>query len=126
MIGRLLLVSLGGAVGTAARYIIAVATVHLGAASFIATLSVNAIGSFLLALLFEVSARTAIVGPTARIVLVAGVLGGFTTYSSFNQETLVMLRAGSWALAVANVLLTVCGCLAAGVAGLAVGRALTS
>ena len=53
-------------------------------------------------------------------------LGGYTTYSSFNTETLALLEQGSTGLAVANVALTVVGCLAAGLAGLVVGRLLAS
>jgi CrcB protein len=51
-------------------------------------------------------------------------MGGLTTYSTFNYETLALAREGSWHLAGANVLVTVVACLAAGVLGLFAGRAL--
>jgi CrcB protein len=51
-------------------------------------------------------------------------LGGFTTYSSFNYETLTLLREGTWELALLNATAMLLGCLAAGVAGLAAGRVL--
>jgi CrcB protein len=61
-----------------------------------------------------------------RLVLGAGVMGGFTTYSSFNYETISLAVQGSWGAAVFNVLVTVAGCLLSGVAGLVVGRALAA
>jgi CrcB protein len=80
---------------------------------------VNVTGSFVLALLL---ARAEALSPGARLFLGAGVHGGYTTYSSFNYETLALAERGGLALAAANVAITVLGCLAAGVAGLALGR----
>jgi len=60
-----------------------------------------------------------------RAALAAGFLGGFTTYSSFNQETLTMLTGGAASVAVLNVLITLAGGLAAGTLGLTAGRLLT-
>ena len=57
-------------------------------------------------------------------VVGAGIMGGFTTYSSFNYETLALAEQGSWGAALFNVALTLFGCLLAGVAGLAAGKAL--
>lgn len=107
---RLLLVCLGGALGSGARYLVGI-TVPQG------TLVVNLIGSFLIALAME-SLRAG----DLRLMIVTGILGGFTTYSAFNEETLRMMRAGTWGLAALNVAGTVIGCLAAGFVGLAVAR----
>jgi CrcB protein len=52
------------------------------------------------------------------------VLGGFTTYSSFNHETLRLLEGGSWLLAGANLVGTLAGCLVAGMLGMALARSL--
>ena len=83
------------------------------------TLIVNLAGSFLIALVMET------VRPSdLRLLIVTGVLGGFTTYSAFNEETLRMMRAGAWGTAVLNVAATVVGCLMAGLAGVVVARAL--
>ena len=57
-----------------------------------------------------------------RMMLTTGVMGGFTTYSTFNYETTEFLREGAWPLAAANVLGTVAICLAAGFAGVAAAR----
>jgi CrcB protein len=59
-----------------------------------------------------------------RIFLTTGVMGGLTTYSTFNYETLQLASEGDWQLAATNVAVTVVACLAAGALGLASGRAL--
>jgi len=118
---RLLLVCAGGALGAGTRYLVSTwAARSFGAEFPRGTLLVNATGSFVLALLFAL--RGEALSPELRLFLGAGVLGGYTTYSSFNYETLALLEQGSPWLAAANVTLTVAGCLAAGLAGLAAGR----
>jgi CrcB protein len=118
---RLLLVCAGGALGSGARYLVSTwAATHLGADFPRGTLIVNVTGSFLLA--FVVSLRPGLVSPDLRLFLGAGIMGGYTTYSSFNTETLSLLNGGSAGLAAANLAVTVAGCLAAGFAGLAAGR----
>jgi CrcB protein len=118
---RLLLVCAGGALGSGARYLVSTwAATHLGAGFPRGTLIVNVTGSFLLA--FVVSLRPGLVSPDLRLFLGAGIMGGYTTYSSFNTETLSLLNGGSAGLAAANLAVTVAGCLAAGFAGLAAGR----
>ena len=118
---RFLLVCAGGALGAGARYLVATwAALHLGADFPRGTLIVNVTGSFLLA--FMLGLRPGVVSPDLRLFLGAGVLGGYTTYSSFNAETLTLLDGGSAGLAAANLALTVVGCLVAGLAGLAAGR----
>jgi CrcB protein len=62
--------------------------------------------------------------PTIRLVLTTGFLGGFTTYSAFNQETVACLQQHLWSRAFANVGVTLVACLIAGFAGLAVARRL--
>jgi CrcB protein len=59
-----------------------------------------------------------------RLLLTTGVMGGFTTYSSFNAEMLALWRAGAPRLAVAYLLATVLVCVAAGLAGAALARSL--
>lgn len=74
----------------------------------------NRTGSFAIGLVQQV-ALAGTMSETLRLVLVTGVLGGFTTYSA---------QAGAWGRASLNVLLTTAGCLALCAAGLAAGRAL--
>ncbi len=118
---RLLLVCAGGALGSGARYLVSTwAALRLGAEFPRGTLIVNVTSSFLLALIFAL--RPGALSPETRLFLGAGIMGGYTTYSSFNTETLALLDGGSPGLAAANLALTVAGCLAAGFAGLALGR----
>ena len=122
---RFALVFAGGALGSGARYLVSTwAARALGADFPRGTLIVNATGSFILAFLFALPGSR--LGPDLRLFLGAGIMGGYTTYSSFNTETIALLEQGSTSLALANLALTVFGCLAAGLAGLALGRLLAS
>jgi CrcB protein len=122
---RLLWISLGGALGTAARYLVSVWLLRaLGPAFPYGTLAVNVIGSFLLGAIMQAGLDTTLLSPTTRAVLGTGLMGGFTTYSTFNYETLQYLQEGAWAMAGLNVAATLLVCLAAGALGVALARAL--
>jgi CrcB protein len=122
---RFLLVCTGGAIGSGARYLTGLwAAAAFGAAFPIATLIVNVIGSFLMALVIETATTTSFISPETRLFLTTGVLGGFTTYSAFNYESTAMMREGAVRLGVTNIFITVFGCLAAGLGGIALARAL--
>lgn len=107
---RFLLVCLGGALGSGARYLVGISLPQ-------GTLIVNLAGSFLIALAMESMRPTDL-----RLMLVTGVLGGFTTYSAFNYETLAYFRQGAWGAGLLNVAATLFGCLAAGAAGFMVAK----
>ena len=116
--GRALLICLAGALGTAARYGAALASVRLfGAGIPWGTLFVNVVGSFLLAAIAVIAAHTGGLSPTAKLVFGTGFCGGFTTYSAFNQETLTYLQEGAVGRASVYVLGTLLVCLLAGLAG---------
>jgi CrcB protein len=122
---RVALVAVGGALGSIARYgVQALAAQLLGPAFPWGTLLVNLSGSFLIALVMHVALTGTAVSLELRILLTTGILGGFTTYSSFNYETLALLNQRAYGLAGLNAAATVLGCLVAGVLGLAAGRAL--
>jgi fluoride exporter len=122
-VGRFLLICLGGAAGTGARYIIGGLTARwLGADFPYGTLLINVLGSFLIGFIQQVGLTTLAIPETARLVLAIGVLGGFTTYSSFSYETIRLVENGSWLGATANVVLTTSLCLIVCVLGLALGR----
>jgi CrcB protein len=122
VMARFLLVCLGGAVGTGARYLFSTAMARAFGNFPFGTLGVNVIGSFLAGVVMVLALERSALGPDTRLVLVTGVLGGFTTYSSFNQETIQLARSGSLGLAAANVAVTLIACLAAGAAGIWVAR----
>jgi len=69
------------------------------------TLWVNLIGSFVIGILWEVSERVS-VAPDLRIFVLVGILGGFTTFSSFALETINLLRAGETGYALINIITT--------------------
>lgn len=111
---RFLWICLGSAVGGGARYLVSGwALKFLGPALPYGTLAVNITGSFLLAGLMFAGVDAAAMPATVRLALTTGVMGGFTTYSTFSYETMKYLQDGAWGIAIGNVLVTVLGCLAA-------------
>ena len=122
---RVALVALGGAIGSVARYgMQSLAAQLLGPTFPWGTLMVNLTGSFLIALVMHVALTGTAISLELRIFLTTGIMGGFTTYSSFNSETLALVHQKAYGLAGLNLAATVLGCAAAGLLGLAAGRAL--
>jgi fluoride exporter len=120
---RFFWICLGGAIGTGARYLLSGwAARYFGGSFPYGTLAVNLVGSLLIGVVMHVALATAQFSPDLRVVVVVGVLGGFTTYSGFNYETLKYFRDGAWLIGFVNILVMVGGCLAAGIAGLASAR----
>jgi CrcB protein len=119
-------IALAGGIGTALRYAAGAAAARWGGELPYGTLLVNALGSFALAVVAEALAGTTLLGVEARLVLGVGLLGGFTTYSSFNLETIRLAQAGQLDRALLYGTATVLGCLLAGLAGVFVGRALAA
>ncbi len=113
-------VALGSALGGVARHGCGtLAARWLGIGFPWGTLLVNVSGSLLIGFLAGLAApdgRMLLQGDVRAFVMI-GLLGGFTTFSSFSLETLQLARAGGWALAAANVLGSVVACLAAVYAG---------
>jgi len=122
---RFLWICLGGAVGTGARYLLSGWVLRLTGPGFpYGTLAVNVVGSFLLCLLMQIGLSAEAIPPTLRLVLATGVLGGFTTYSAFNYETLRLLQEDTWLLGLANLGVMLASCLVAGYLGFVVGKLL--
>ncbi len=123
MVTRFLLVCAAGALGTGARYLLAGSVLRAFGTVFPwGTWTVNIVGSFLLSLLMQLGLESALLPPSLRVVLATGFLGGFTTYSTFNYETLAYLESGNFLWALFNVAFTLFACLGAGVLGLWVAR----
>jgi len=120
------MVCLGGAFGTGARYLLGTWAVRAWGPRFpFGTLLINVLGSFLLVIISYLSMQQRLISPDARVVLGTGVMGGFTTYSTFNYETLRLFQEGAIGAGLAYLLATVVGCLAAGLLGVLLVRALT-
>ncbi len=122
-----LLVALGGALGATLRH-----TVNLWAGSAFGpgwpwgTLVANALGSFALGVVMELGEGRTIFGVDARVPLGVGLMGGFTTYSSFNLEVIRLWEGGQMGRAAGYSGGTFMLCLFCGYAGLAVAKALKS
>jgi CrcB protein len=121
-------VASGGAVGSVLRYAATgfaqrlYATGSGAAVSFpVGTLVVNVTGSFLIGVLMGLAESRAVFGAEARLLLVTGLLGGYTTFSAFSLETLLLFRAGQAGTAVSSVVLQVLLGVAAAFAGFTAG-----
>jgi CrcB protein len=121
----LLLAGLGGFFGSAGRYLIG-GWVHraLPFAAFpVGTLAVNVVGCFLIGLLGGLVDARQLLGPELRVFVMIGVLGGFTTFSTFAYETLALARDAELARALLNVAAQVVSSLVAAWLGYALARA---
>lgn len=120
----LLLAGLGGFIGSASRYALGWALLHRSTLlTFpLATLLVNVTGSFLIGLLATSGVTRNWLSDDIRVFLMIGILGGFTTFSSFSYDTLYLWRESGVARAALNVTLNVVLCLLAVWLGDAAGR----
>jgi fluoride exporter len=101
---RLIYIGLAGGVGTLFRYWLSDWTARrFGEAFPTGTLIVNLLGCFLAGLLFYLMFDRFAVSPTVRAVVLIGLLGGFTTFSSFGLQTFALMRDGELGLAFVNI-----------------------
>ena len=122
---RFILICVGGAIGTALRYLTVGAAVRwLGVEFPYGTLIVNVVGSFLIGLIQEVALTSVLIPEPTRLFLTVGIMGGLTTYSSFSYDTLHLMQTGAWGYAWVYVLVTTAVCLGVCLLGIALGRAL--
>lgn len=118
---RFLIVCGAGGLGSGARYLASLLLDRPGATLPWATMVVNLTGSFLMAGVLELSLRKTL-PPWVSLGLTTGFMGGFTTYSAFNYQTTALAWGGHTGRAALNVVLTLFGCLAAGMAGVWIAR----
>jgi CrcB protein len=122
---RLLLIALGGAIGTALRYLASIVAARwLGTEFPYGTLIVNLAGAFTIGLVQQIGTQTLLIPDTTRLFLTAGMMGGLTTYSAFSYETVRLMELGSWHQAWINVVVTTTFCLSFCFLGIATGRLL--
>ncbi|HEY1782069.1 MAG TPA: fluoride efflux transporter CrcB [Roseiarcus sp.] len=101
-------IAIGGALGCWARYTqTSVVQAVFGRNFPFATLSINVIGSFLMGFLFILTLERLIVPPSVRVGVLTGVLGGYTTFSTFEMETLLLAENGEFLKAALYVILSV-------------------
>ncbi|MCH4179464.1 MAG: fluoride efflux transporter CrcB [Megasphaera sp.] len=97
---KILAVAIGGGIGAAFRYIITFATnLHGGITFPYGTILVNVIGSFAIGILMMYFQSRMELSPVIKLFIVTGILGGFTTFSTFNMELLTFIRASQAGLA---------------------------
>jgi CrcB protein len=96
--GTLLIIGLGGFIGTILRYLTAVLFSKLVTTPFIpyGTLAVNFLGCLLIGMVYGISERFHLLSPQWRLFLAAGVCGGFTTFSAFAYENVSMLQQSNF------------------------------
>ena len=129
MFFSILLVALGGALGSAARYLCSLGLSRwLGETFPWGTLCVNVVGSFVIGFYFILTAPNGrlLISSDWRVFVTVGICGGFTTFSSFSLQTLLLLRDGELLLAGLNAFGSFTLCMAAVWLGVLCATALNS
>ena len=125
--GTDLIICLGGAIGTGARYAASMTAVAwLGTEFPYGTLIVNLAGAFAIGLVQQLSMQALPLSEDVRLFLTTGMVGGLTTYSAFTFETVRLVQVGAWRAAAANVVVTTTACLLLCILGMVVASALLS
>jgi len=120
---QILSIAAGGAVGAVLRFWVSNGVyLVLGRGFPYGTLAVNVIGSLLMGLLYVFLLERMTVGPELRGLLLIGLLGSFTTFSTFSIETLNLIEQADYFKAALNMLISVFACVCAAWIGLNVGR----
>jgi CrcB protein len=111
---NLFLVAIGGALGSVSRFVISTLVLRTTGWLFPAgTFVVNLVGCLVFGAIIGVAEQRVVLTMEARAFLLSGVLGGFTTFSSYTFESFVLLRDGQWVVAACNIV----GQVVAGLAG---------
>jgi len=121
---ELLAVFLGGGIGSVARYAVGLLFVQRFGPGFpYGTLAINLAGCLVIGMVVQIAQTRALgLSPLVRVFMTAGVLGGFTTFSTFAYETVTLFGESLTGPAIAYVLISVVGGLIAAFAGIAIVR----
>lgn len=108
---NILLVAFGGSIGAVLRYLISIFMIQVFGSSFpFGTLLVNVIGSFFMGVIYALGQMSHI-SPELKALIGIGLLGALTTFSTFSNETLLLMQEGDWLKATLNVVLNLSLCL---------------
>jgi len=119
---NLLAIAIGGAIGAVARYLLSAFVLRVSGTLFpLGTFVVNVIGCLVFGAIAGATAQRIEMSPTVRLFLLTGILGGFTTFSSYAFESFALIRDGQFVWATINVV----GQVVAGLVGLWVGYVVT-
>lgn len=106
---KILLVGIGGFIGSILRYVISKGSSNIFGGQFpYGTLIVNVLGGILIGFIFELSSSTDFISPNTRLLLTTGIMGGLTTFSTFSYETITFFSNGSYFLGFVNIVLNLC------------------
>ena len=120
---RTLIVFVGGGIGSVLRYLVSGWVYSILGAGFpYGTFAVNVAGSFVIGLFLAVSSDRFLVAPELRAFVAIGILGGFTTFSTFTYETLELFKDGAYFTGGMNVLVSVATALTAAWLGNLLGK----
>ena len=115
---NLLLIAVGGALGSTARYLFSLLIQRASGTLFpIGTFAVNCVGCLVFGAIAGAAEQRAQIAPELRLFLLVGILGGFTTFSSYAFESFVLVRDGQFAAALVNIV----GQVIAGLGGMWIG-----
>jgi CrcB protein len=118
---NLLLIAIGGALGSTARYLFSLLIQRASGTLFpIGTFAVNCVGCLVFGAIAGAAEQRVQVAPELRLFLLVGILGGFTTFSSYAFESFVLVRDGQFAAASVNIV----GQVIAGLGGMWIGFAI--
>lgn len=108
---NVLLVALGGSIGAVFRYLMSIFMIQVFGSSFpFGTLLVNVLGSFLMGVVYALG-QLSHISPELKALIGVGLLGALTTFSTFSNETLLLMQEGDWLKATLNVVLNLSLCL---------------
>ena len=120
---NLLLIAIGGALGSVARYLLSTFVLRVtGSLLPIGTFAVNVIGCAVFGCIIGAAQHRMVLTPPARLFLLVGVLGGFTTFSSYAYESFALMQDAQFAAAAVNIV----GQVLAGLIGLWAGYVITN
>ena len=122
-------VIIGGAIGSALRYAMSTWIAEATHSTFPwGTLAVNVLGSLVIGFFTGLTGPDGplLVSPVGRAFVTIGIVGGFTTFSSFSLQTMLLLQGGQWIAATGNILSSVVLCLVATAVGIALASILAA
>ncbi len=115
MIKSLLLVGLGGGLGAMFRFLLSASWKSY---SFpFSTLIINIIGSLIIGIVLALNEKNSFISDDLKLFLATGICGGFTTFSTFSVENVLLLKAGNYWLATFYIFTSIAGCLLATLVG---------